>query len=338
MKNAIEITNNSSNLALQEFCDMEQLYRLIDNWSRSTGMYAVVVDNEGNRTSDSFGMTEFCQMVNTSEKGCECCSQTWKSEKEGVYVCPLGFSDFSIPIRLPDGQILGRVLAGQALAEGQNADDIIRKAAELGLNKRAVRDVLSRANRKSEKEMQGSYELLREMLQFFVEKNYSIWKTNNELKSAPAKKDRVLSQITQIMYSYNLTIDINTGNYSLIKGTGLEDTVARMEATDNYDEIYQSFINAVDKEYLQKGIELLFLERYRVKQDKTGHLGTEEFLLHYTKKPEWHEINVFAGYDENGEPIINILGRYVTEAHDKADTKAQLEIANASNAAKSVHR
>lgn len=76
MKNAIEITNNSSNLALQEFCDMEQLYRLIDNWSRSTGMYAVVVDNEGNRTSDSFGMTEFCQMVNTSEKGCEFCAQT----------------------------------------------------------------------------------------------------------------------------------------------------------------------------------------------------------------------------------------------------------------------
>lgn len=237
MKNAIEITNNSSNLALQEFCDMEQLYRLIDNWSRSTGMYAAVVDNEGNRTSDSFGMTEFCQMVNTSEKGCEFCAQTWKSEKEGVYVCPLGFSDFSIPIRLPDGQILGRVLAGQALAEGQNADDIIRKAAELGLNKRAVRDVLSRANRKSEKEMQGSYELLREMLQFFVEKNYSIWKTNNELKSAPAKKDRVLSQITQIMYSYNLTIDINTGNYSLIKGTGMERTVNEYKKHSNFSEL-----------------------------------------------------------------------------------------------------
>lgn len=45
---------------------------------------------------------------------------------------------------------------------------------------------------------------------------------------------------------------------------------------------------------------------------------------------------MFAGYDEDGEAILNILGRDVTEAHDKADTKAQLEIANASNAAKSA--
>lgn len=35
---------------------------------------------------------------------------------------------------------------------------------------------------------------------------------------------------------------------------------------------------------------------------------------------EWHEMNVFAGFDEDGEAIINILGRDVTEAHDKADT------------------
>ena len=65
-------------------------------------------------------------------------------------------------------------------------------------------------------------------------------------------------------------------------------------------------------------------------------MGTEEFPLRYTEKLEWHEINVFAGFDENGEAIINILGRDVTEAHEKADTKAQLEIANASSAAKSA--
>ena len=59
-----------------------------------------------------------------------------------------------------------------------------------------------------------------------------------------------------------------------------------MEATDNYDDIYQYFLQSVNKEYLEKGIELLFLDRYRVRQDKTGHLGTEEFLIHYTKKPE----------------------------------------------------
>ena len=61
--------NEKSCLSLQEFCDMEQLYRLVDNWSKSSGMYAVIVDTHGNRTSDSFGITEFCQMVHENEKG-----------------------------------------------------------------------------------------------------------------------------------------------------------------------------------------------------------------------------------------------------------------------------
>lgn len=46
--------NGKSCLSLQEFCDMEQLYRLVDNWSKSSGMYAVIVDTQGNRTSDLF--------------------------------------------------------------------------------------------------------------------------------------------------------------------------------------------------------------------------------------------------------------------------------------------
>lgn len=49
-------------------------------------------------------------------------------------------------------------------------------------------------------------------------KNYSIWENNNELKKAPAKKDRVLSQITQLMYSCNLTVNLETQAYSLIIG------------------------------------------------------------------------------------------------------------------------
>ena len=112
--------------SLQEFCDMDQLYRLIDNWSKCSGMYAVIVDTEGDRTSDSFGMTEFCSMVHGTEKGKECCTSTWKMDQEGIYVCPVGFCDFSIPIVLPDGQVLGRVLAGQALSVEQKEDTDIQ--------------------------------------------------------------------------------------------------------------------------------------------------------------------------------------------------------------------
>ena len=53
----------TAELTLQDFCDMQQLHKLLDNWSKSSGMSAVIVDNHGQRVSQSFGMTELCQMV-----------------------------------------------------------------------------------------------------------------------------------------------------------------------------------------------------------------------------------------------------------------------------------
>ena len=181
-------SGGNSCLNLQEFCDMDQLYKLIDNWSKCSGMYAVIVDMEGNRTSDSFGMTEFCNMIHANENGQASCTATWKSDKEGIYVCPIGFCDFSIPIVLPDGRALGKVLAGQALSVKQDEEEILQKTTQLGIDTETVRDVLSRIHRKTEIEMEGSYELLKEMIHFFIEKNYSIWKTKNDLKKMPEKK------------------------------------------------------------------------------------------------------------------------------------------------------
>ena len=77
---------------LQDFCDMDKLYSILDNWSKSTGASAVVVDMEGNRTSESFGMTKMCQMIHDTKKGYELCSGTWMEDKKGVYICPMGFS------------------------------------------------------------------------------------------------------------------------------------------------------------------------------------------------------------------------------------------------------
>lgn len=117
----------SSGLALQQFCDMEQLYKLLGNWSKSCGMATVIIDNEGNQVSEDFGMTEFCKTVQSCEKGLACCKETWRSDLDGIYECPFGFWDFSIPIVLPNGQVLGKVLAGQALSDKQKEDDILKK-------------------------------------------------------------------------------------------------------------------------------------------------------------------------------------------------------------------
>ncbi|MGN0337578.1 MAG: ATP-binding protein [Lachnospiraceae bacterium] len=313
---------------------MDQLYRLLDNWSKSSGMSAVIVDTEGNRTSESFGMTEFCQMIHDNEKGAAQCADIMKSDMEGIYTCPVGFCDFSIPIVLPDGQVLGKVLAGQALSVDQKEEDILQKTAQLGMDAKMVKDVLSRVHRKTETEMQGSYALLKEMLSFFIEKNYSIWETNNELKKAPAKKDRVLSQITQIMYSYNLTVDLETESYTLITGTGMERTVEEYKKHDHQEELKQFQDSIIHPAYSNQFNELLDFESARNNPSENGFRGSLEYPVLYPGDSayEWHEINVFIDTEEDGRRIANILGRDITEAHNALEkNQKELRAAAAKN-------
>ena len=325
-------------ISLQEFCDMNQLYRILDNWSRSSGMATVIIDTEGNQVSEDFGLTEFCRMVRSSEKGRACCMATWKSDLDGIYECPFGFLDFSVPIVLPDGQVLGKVLAGQALSVQQKDEEILKKTVSLGIDENKVREVLLRVHRKTEMEMQGAYDLLKETLHFFVQKSYSIWKANNELKKVPAKKDRILSQITRIMYGYNLTVDLETERYTLITGTGMERTVEEYQKHNDYKDLRVFQGSVLHPAYLTRFNELTNFESARKNPSENGYRGSLEYPVLYPGDTayEWHEINVFIDTEEDGRRIANILGRDVTEAHEKADTKAQLEIANAASAAKSA--
>ncbi|MCI5503787.1 MAG: PocR ligand-binding domain-containing protein [Eubacterium sp.] len=303
--------------SLQEFCDMNQLYRLLDNWSKSCGMATMIVDTEGNQLSEDFGMTEFCRMVQSCDSGKACCMATWKADLDGIYECPFGFWDFSIPIVLPDGQVLGKVLAGQAMSIHQRDEDILQKVVELGIDEKNVMEVLSRVHRKTDKEMQGAYELLKETLHFFIQNSYSIWKTNNELKKGPAKKDRVLSQITQIMYSYNLTVDLETESYTLIEGTGMEWTVEEYKKHNDYRKLRAFQGNIIHPAYINRFNELTNFESARNNPSENGYRGSLEYPVLYPGdvEYEWHEINVFIDTEEDGTRIANILGRDITEAH-----------------------
>ena len=164
--------NKKSNIDLQEFCDMNQLYLMLDNWAKCSGMSAVIADTEGNLTSENYGLTEFCRCVQSCEKGQKICHAAWNADYEGLYTCPVGFCDFSVPIVLPNGQVLGKVLAGQSLSVQQNEEEILNKTTELGLEREMMKDVISRIHRKTQTEMQGAYKLLEEMLSVFIDKNY----------------------------------------------------------------------------------------------------------------------------------------------------------------------
>ena len=311
-------TKEKNGLSLQEFCDMEQLYRLLDNWSKSCGMATMIVDAAGNPISRDFGMTEFCKMVQSCEKGRACCMSAWKSDVEGVYECPIGFCDLSIPIVLPDGSVLGRVLAGQALSDEQKETEILRRTTALGLDEKTVGDVLSRVQRKTRKEMQGAYELLKETLHFFVRNSYSILQTRSELTKAPAKKDRILSNITKTLYSYNLTVDLETETYTLITGTGMERTVDEYKKYNDYRKLASFQDSMIHPAYLDRFRELIDFESAKNDPSEIGYRGSLEYPVLYPgdEAYEWHEINVFIDTEENGMRVANILGRDITEAHN----------------------
>ncbi|MEE1028473.1 MAG: PocR ligand-binding domain-containing protein [Agathobacter sp.] len=321
-------------LSLQEFCDMDQLYRILDNWSKSCGMATVIIDTEGNQVSADFGVTEFCRMVQSCEKGKACCAATWKSDLDGIYECPFGFWDFSIPIVLPDGQVLGKVLAGQAMSVKQKDEEILQKVAELGIDDKTVREVLSRVHRKNDKEMQGAYELLKETLHFYIQNSFSLWKTNNELKKGSFKKDRVLSQITQIMYSYNLTVNLETEDYSLITGTGMERTVEELKKNINHGDLKGFQDSIIHPAYTNRINTLLDFEAARKNPLENGFRGSLEYPVIYPGESEyeWHEINVFIDTEEDGTRIVNILGRDITEAHNAQErNEKELRAAAAKN-------
>ena len=156
-----------------------------------------------------------------------------------------------------------------------------------------------------------------------------------ELK-ASAAKDQILSDITKTLYSYNATVNLNTGKYSLIIGTGMEEIIEHFSRTDDYEQACEYLLEKALPEYPEEMNRRFSLNALRKQQNQRGHLGQIEYAAVTENGIGWYEVNGFMSVDEEGNPIANILGRDVTEAHEKADTKAQLEIANASNAAKSA--
>ncbi len=155
----------------------------------------------------------------------------------------------------------------------------------------------------------------------------------NELRAA-ISKDQILSEITKMLYSYNLTLNLKTGKYSLIVGTGMEKFLSIFQITDDYNTALDMKLGYVDPRWVEDFKSLASLRNLRSISDQKGFVRNLEYACIIDGKTEWHEINVFMGTNELGEDIANLLGRDITEAHEKADTQNQLEIAQASNEAK----
>ena len=148
-----------------------------------------------------------------------------------------------------------------------------------------------------------------------TEAHNALEKNQKELRAAAAK-NQILSELTKMLYSYNLTLNLRTGKYSMIIGTGMTQFMEIFKSTDDYEIAYNKKLSYLDQEHVPQFAALASLESLRARTNAHGFIGNLEYGAITDYGEEWHEINVFISTDETGEPIANILGRDITEAHE----------------------
>ncbi len=325
-------------LKIEDFCNMQEFKAIMSNWAKSTGLATVAVGADGEYISDCYNFTDFCiNLTRRSAEGKERCAKCDR-EGKGVYVCHAGLIDFAIPITLTDGTVLGNILGGQILPEKPDEDAFRKTARELGIDEEIYIKALRKVNIRTHEEITASAQLLGDVINMFVRTSYAD-KVNkdivNELKAAAAK-DKIFLELTKMMCGYNIILNLQTGKYSLIAGNGLKGDIQLLQSSSDYVSAFEEKLKYIDLAYIERFRALTSYEVLRSHAYESGFVGSLEYISIMKGQKKWNEVNVFMGVNESGEPIAHILGRDVTESHDRVEMLAQLEIEKEANAAKSV--
>ena len=164
---------NDEAISITDFCDMDRFEEIIRNWTKSTGLAAVAIGNDGRYLSKYYNFTDFCQkLTRKSYKGLQRCIECDKTGY-GTYLCHAGLVDFGAPITLEDGRVLGNILGGQVLPESPNEEKYLAIAEELGIDKDAYIEALHRVNIRSREEINAAADLLASVVNMFVRTSYS---------------------------------------------------------------------------------------------------------------------------------------------------------------------
>ncbi len=158
---------------IQDFCDMREFENIMGNWAKSTGLAAVAVGTDGKYISQCYNFTDFCMKLtrgcSEGKHRCEKCEQ----EGDGVYTCHAGLIDFSFPITLKDGTVLGSVIGGQVLTEDPDENLFRRTARELGINEDTYIAALNKVAIRTRDEVEAAAKLLGDVINMFVRSSYA---------------------------------------------------------------------------------------------------------------------------------------------------------------------
>ena len=160
-------------MEIRDFADMNKFEAIMKNWALATGLATVAVGTDGKYISD------FCiKLTRGSKEGCRRCEKCDR-EGKGVYHCHAGLIDFGIDLTV-NGEKVGSVIGGQVLPEHPDEDKFRQVAREIGVDEDKYIDALAKVNVRTEESINASAELLGQVLNNFINAEYSS-KVNGEI-------------------------------------------------------------------------------------------------------------------------------------------------------------
>lgn len=166
-------------MEIRDFADMNKFEAIMKNWALATGVATVAVGTDGKYISDCYNFTDFCiKLTRGSKEGCRRCEKCDR-EGKGVYHCHAGLIDFGIDLTV-NGEKVGSVIGGQVLPEHPDEDKFRQVAREIGVDEDKYIDALAKVNVRTEESINASAELLGQVLNNFINAEYSS-KVNGEI-------------------------------------------------------------------------------------------------------------------------------------------------------------
>lgn len=181
-----------TNLQLADICDVSQFYKMVEDWSNATGMSAILTDNKGEETLKCWGKSLFCRKILNSNAGYEACCACMDSVTQGVEICYAGACHFVVPLILPDGIFLGKIVAGQTLLEEIPDSTVCANLKKIGISEKKIRQLIANSEKKKKENVDSAYALLDSMVKSFTEKSYYIWKAGEDIRKAYDERNSAL--------------------------------------------------------------------------------------------------------------------------------------------------
>lgn len=144
---------------IRKFADLEQLQKIQDSFSASTGLAAIALAADGKYITKGSGFTDFCMKYTRGcaegERRCVQCDK----EGKGCYYCHAGLMDFATDI-IVDGEKVGAIIGGQVLPEPPDEQKFRRIARDLGVDEEGYVRAVKKVAVRDEKTIRSAADLL----------------------------------------------------------------------------------------------------------------------------------------------------------------------------------